>query len=115
MEQFHAMSWFSKQSVEAEIAPAETAEQRRAHLPRLIEAATKELADAARDQSRYRMTHRGHEKIIGLQFQVALNAMKQDVADTEIQKRARRLAEAKQAFHALNRENALAKNPGLVL
>ncbi len=106
---------FTSQAVAVEAPPAETLEQRRAQLPRLIDAATKELAAAALDQSRYRMTHRGHEKIIGLQFQVALNAMKQDVADTEIQKRARRTAEARQAFHALNRENALAKNPGLIL
>jgi hypothetical protein len=108
------VNWFSKsQAVEIEVPPTQTPEQRHAELPNLIRGAAQELASAALDESRFRATHAGHERIVNLQFQVAVNAMKSDFANPEMQKRISRTNKAKQNFWALNREKALYENPGL--
>jgi hypothetical protein len=103
------VSWFSKSAV-AEVEPAPVSlEKRYAALPALIAAADKELSSALLDESKYRATHFGNEKIINRQFQVSIGAMAKDLKDDEIQRRIRRRREASQTFHALNAEHAQLK------
>jgi hypothetical protein len=83
--------------------------ERYKELPAEIAAATKELEAARREESSYTWTHRNHVKTFNLQVQCQVNAMKEDLGNVEIQKRARRTARARQTFRELVEEYARVK------
>ena len=108
------MGIFSK-STSATIETAHREKSREEMIAELgaeIAAARRERDSAKADEQHYRATHYGNEKIVGTQFQVRLDAMNRDLANSEIQKRIRRTREANQRLSALCASLSDLKSPG---
>jgi hypothetical protein len=101
-----------KQSTREEDPREPSREEQLAELDTQIAYAKKELTEAQFEESRWRGTHHGNEKIINFRWLSRVSSMQLDMANAEIQTRIRRTQEAHRVLNDLLRRRADLRCPG---